>query len=68
VEGISIAYGYLETFMFLGFELPFKIPLIIPFELYILLIVGLVASIAASIAPAWYITRKRLAEILRIHH
>ena len=68
VEGLSIAYGFLETFMFLGYELPFKIPLIIPFELYILLIVGLIASITASIVPAWYITRKRLAEILRIHH
>lgn len=68
VEGIAIAYGYLETFMFLGHELPFRMPLIIPFELYILLIVGLIASIIASIVPAWYITRRRLAEVLRIHH
>jgi len=70
VEGLSIAYGFLKTFMFPlpGFEIPFKISLVIPFDLYILLIIGLIASITASLVPAWYLTKKRIAEVLRIHH
>jgi len=70
VEGLSIAYGYLKTFMFPlpGFEIPFKIPLVIPSELYLLLIIGLIASLTASLVPAWYLTKKRIAEVLRIHH
>jgi len=70
IEGLFIAYGFLKTFMFplLGMEIPFKVSLVIPFELYTLLIIGLIASIIAALIPAWYLTRKRIAEVLRIHH
>lgn len=70
VEGVSIAYGFLKTFMFPlpGFEIPFKISLVIPLDLYILLIIGLIASITASLVPAWYLTKKKIAEFLRVHH
>jgi len=69
VEGFAVAYGYVKAFMYpLWLELPFKIPIVVPTSLYLMLIGGLMAFIIASVGPAWYITRKRVAEILRIHH
>jgi len=70
-EGLSVTYGVFKSTMPMIPEItdyPIKTPPVFPINFYLLIIVGFTALLLTSIVPAWHLTRKTLAKILRIHH
>ena len=71
LEGVTVAFGTLKSLMLMFPELadfPLKIPLVFPSKFYLFLTVELTTLILSSIVPAWHLTKKNVAKILRIHH
>lgn len=68
LEGVSVIFGTLNSLMMTFSDFPLKIPLVFPPKFYLFLTVELVTLILSSIFPAWHLTKKNVAKILRIHH
>lgn len=68
LEGLSITYGLLKLPISKLTDFPIKTSLVFPTNFYLLLTAGFITLILTSIVPAWHLTRKNIAKILRIHH
>lgn len=67
VEGLSITIGFMSPVFIFKPKLPIKI-IVFPSELCLMLVMGAIIAFLASIIPAWHLTQKEIAKILRIHH